>query len=78
MRAAALAALRARVLADARFLPTALTALPLVAGRTRGRPAVAVLREAVAAAPADLRDALFRAPDRAIGRTAAALHRDNG
>ncbi|MEV4140491.1 hypothetical protein AB0J72_51045 [Dactylosporangium sp. NPDC049742] len=78
VRAAALAALRVRVLADARFLPTAVWSLPLVAGRTRGRQAVAVLREAFAVAPANLRDTLVRAVDPAIGRTSAALCRDLG
>jgi hypothetical protein len=78
VRDAALAALRVRVLADARYVPVAVWSLPLVAGRSRGSQAVAVLREALAVAPVHLRDALVRAVDPAIGRTAAALCRAVG
>jgi hypothetical protein len=78
VRDLAVAALRARVLTDARYLPMAVWSLPLVAGRTRGRQAVGVLREALAVAPAHVRDALIRAVDPAIGRTASALCRHTG
>ncbi|MFI5910165.1 hypothetical protein [Dactylosporangium sp. NPDC051541] len=78
VRDASRAALRTRVLADARYLPTALWCLPLVAGRTRGQHAVATLREALVVAPRQLRDALARAVDPAIGRTASNLCRDTG
>ncbi|WP_426502831.1 hypothetical protein ACPPVO_35035 [Dactylosporangium sp. McL0621] len=78
VRDTALAALRTRVLADARYLPVALWSLPLVAGRTRGHQAVATLREALAVVPEYLRDALVRAVDPAIARTASTLCRDTG
>nr|BFE56413.1 hypothetical protein GCM10020063_009390 [Dactylosporangium thailandense] len=78
VRDASRAALRTRVLADARYLPAALWCLPLIAGRTRGHHAVATLREALTVAPSYLRDALSRAVDPAIARTASDLCRDAG
>lgn len=75
VRDTALAALRARLFTDLRYLPAAVWSVPLVAGRTRGRQAVALTREALVVAPAPVREALIGSPDPRIRQTASTLCR---